>query len=134
MQKIEQAREYTEDGLATETTRVTRTDAPTAVEAVEPSSIVAARVVWFIAGIILALLAIRFVLILLGASTVSSFVNFIYIVSYPFAAPFFGVFGYTLQYGVSRFELSTLVAMAIYALIAWGIVKLITIRRPQPVV
>ena len=98
-------------------------DAPTS------STATAARVVWFIAGVIITLLAIRFVFILLGASHSSPFVDFIYNLSYPFAAPFFGIFGYTLRYGVSRVELSTLVAMGIYALVAWGIARLITIRQ-----
>ena len=132
MQKIERNREFDQDGLATETTRVTRTDNDLAEPAARPST-TAARVIWFIAGIIIALLAIRFILILLGASMGSTFVSFIYDLSYPFAVPFFGIFGYTLQYGVSRLELSTLVAIIIYALIAWGLVRLITIRRPQPV-
>lgn len=133
MQKVERAQEYDQDGLATETTRVTRTDEGVATGAADPAPVVASRIVWFVAGVIISLLAIRFALILLGASTASAFVNFIYTVSYPFAAPFFGMFGYTLEYGVSQFELSTLVAIAVYALIAWGIVRLLTIRNAQAV-
>ncbi len=91
----------------------------------------AVRVVWYIAGILLALLALRFLLAILGANQGNTFANFIYSVSYPFVAPFFGLFSYRLQYGVSRFETYTLVAMAVYALIAWGIARLITINRPS---
>jgi hypothetical protein len=94
----------------------------------------AARVVWYIAGILLVLLALRFVLALLGANPNNGFANFIYDVSHPFVSPFFSLFGYHLSYGVSRFEIYTLVAMAIYALIAWGITKLLTINRPQSTV
>lgn len=90
----------------------------------------AARIVWYVAGVILALLALRFLLALLGANPANAFANFIYSVSYPFVAPFFGLFSYRLAYGVSRFEIYTLVAMVIYALIAWGIARLITINRP----
>ena len=133
MQKIERATKYHADGSLTEASRVTETNEPVVARAAEPSSIVAARVVWFIAGIIIALLAIRFILILLGASAASSFVSFIYSVSYPFAAPFFGIFGYSVAYGVAKAELSTLVAIAIYALIAWGIARLLTIRRTDTV-
>ncbi len=89
----------------------------------------ASNVVWFIAGIIIVLLAFRFVFMLLGANQDNQFANLIYNLSYPFAAPFFGLFGYTLHYGVSQFELSTLVAILVYALIAYGIVRLINIRR-----
>ena len=77
------------------------------------------------------LLALRFVLLLLGASTASPFVNFIYNISYPFAWPFFGMFGYKVEYGVSKVEISTLVAMAVYALIAGVIARLATIRQRE---
>lgn len=91
-----------------------------------------ARIIWYIAGIILVILAFRFVLALLGANPSNAFANFIYSVSHPFVAPFFSLFGYRLQYGVSRFEVYTLVAMAVYAVIAYGLVRLVTIGRPRP--
>jgi hypothetical protein len=82
---------------------------------------VATRVVWLVAGIILALLAFRFVFSLLGANPSNGIANFVYSTSHPFVAPFFGLFKYNnLNYGVSRFEVYTLVAMAVYAVIAWG--------------
>lgn len=88
-----------------------------------------ARTVYYIAGVLLALLAFRFVLSLLGANRGNAFADFIYSITYPFVAPFFGLFGYTMRYGVSRFEVETLVAMLVYALIAYGIVKLLEIPR-----
>lgn len=87
------------------------------------------RIVWYIAGLLMTLLAIRFVLSLLGANRGNGFADFIYSVTYPFVAPFFGLFGYQVQYGVSRFEIETLVAIAVYALIAYGISKLVHINR-----
>lgn len=90
---------------------------------------VVSRVVWFIAGVLLSLLALRFVFALLGANANNGFANFIYSVTYPFVAPFFGLIGYDFTAGVSRFEAFTLVAMAIYALIAYGISKLVNITR-----
>ena len=91
----------------------------------------AERIIWYVAGILLVLLAFRFVLALLGANPNNAFANFIYETSHPFVAPFFGLFGYDLQYGVSRFETFTLVAMAVYALIAYGLAKLVTLGRPE---
>jgi uncharacterized protein YggT (Ycf19 family) len=88
------------------------------------------RVVWFIAGVLLVLLAFRFVLALIGANPSNGFANFIYSTSHPFVSPFFSLFSYRLQYGVTRFEIYTLVAMAVYAIVAFGITKLITIDRP----
>ena len=89
----------------------------------------AARVVWYIAGILLGILAIRFLLALLGANPSNPFANFIYILSYPFVAPFFTLFSYNLRYGVAHFEAYTLVAMVVYGLIAYAIARLITINR-----
>ncbi|MBC7581865.1 YggT family protein [Aeromicrobium sp.] len=93
----------------------------------------AVRIIWFITGVVLTLLAFRFVLILLGANQANGFVNFIYSLSHPFAAPFFGIFSYDQTLGVAKFELSTLVAMLVYSLVAFGIVRLLTIRRPRAV-
>jgi len=90
---------------------------------------VAERVVWYVAGVILVLLAFRFVLSLTGANTTNSFANFIYNTSHPFVAPFFSLFSYKTNYGVSKFEIYTLVAMAFYAAVAYGIAKLATINR-----
>jgi hypothetical protein len=85
------------------------------------------KIVWYIAGIIIALLALRVVFLLLAANQGSPFVDLIYGLSGIFAAPFFGIFGYTPAYGQSVLEISSLVAIAIYALIAWGIAKLATL-------
>jgi hypothetical protein len=125
---IQQVKYLRNGGLTTETTRTVTDDETTAPLSTDTTA-TAARAVWYIAGVIIGLLAIRFVFILLGANRGNGFVDLAYSLSYPFAAPFFGIFGYTLRYGVSRFELSTLVAMGIYALIAWGVARLITIRR-----
>jgi len=91
----------------------------------------AARVIWYIAGVLLILLAFRFILALLGANPGNGFANFIYSASHPFVAPFFSLFGYNLRYGVSRFEIYTLVAMAVYAVVAWGLARLVTIEQPR---
>ena len=90
---------------------------------------VAERIVWFVAGILLVLLGFRFVLSLLGANTTNGFANFIYSTSHPFVSPFFSLFSYKTNYGVSKFEIYTLVAMLVYAVIAWGIAKLVTLNR-----
>jgi len=87
----------------------------------------ATRVIWYVAGVLLVLLAFRFTLALLGANPANAFANFIYTISHPFVAPFFSLFGYRLTYGVSRFEIYTLVAAAVYAVIAWGLARLTTL-------
>ncbi|HSX43566.1 MAG TPA: YggT family protein [Candidatus Saccharimonadales bacterium] len=114
--------------MTARTTRVDDADIYAARNDVRPASM-AAHVIWYVASVLLALLAIRFVLALLGANPANQFANFIYSVSHPFVAPFFSLFNYNLQYGASHFETFTLVAMLVYALIAGGIARLVTIKR-----
>jgi hypothetical protein len=91
---------------------------------------IVARLVWFLAGILLTLLAFRFVFAALGANPGNAFVNFIYTTSHPFVTPFFGLFSYDpLRYGISRLEVFTLVAMVVYALVAYGLARLLTLNR-----
>jgi YggT family protein len=93
----------------------------------------AARIVYLIAGILESLLAFRFMLSLLGANRGNIIANLIYGITQPFVAPFFGLFNYRAQYGVARFEIETLVAMAVYAFLAWVLVRLLTINdRDDP--
>jgi uncharacterized protein YggT (Ycf19 family) len=80
-------------------------------------------------GVLLVLLAVRIVLSLFGANPDNPFANFIYSVSNPFVAPFRGLFGYDLDYGVSRFEIETLVAMIMYGLLGWIIVRLVALGK-----
>jgi hypothetical protein len=87
------------------------------------------QAVWYILGLLEALLAFRFVLKLLGANPRAGFTDFIYTVTAPFAAPFLNVFRVTRVEG-SVFEWTTLLAMLVYALIAWGVVKLFIMSRP----
>lgn len=90
---------------------------------------VAVRVVWFIAGTLLTLLALRFLFALLGANPGNWLASFVYAVTYPFVMPFFTLFNYNFTAGVSRFESYTLIAMLFYTLLAWGIAKAFSIRR-----
>jgi hypothetical protein len=88
------------------------------------------QAVWWIVGFVEVLIAIRFVLKLFGANP-APFVRFMYDLTWPFVAPFHGIFN-TAQEGKSILEPESLVAMAIYALIGWGIVSLIRLlSRPR---
>lgn len=92
------------------------------------------QIVWYILGLLEIILAFRFVLKLLAANSAAGFSSFIYTVSYPFATPFLNVFRATKVEG-SVFEWTTLLAMLVYLLIAWGIVKLFfmskTVSTPE---
>jgi uncharacterized protein YggT (Ycf19 family) len=95
---------------------------------------VAARLVYLIGGVIITLLALRFLLALLGANPNNGFANFIYTLSHPFAAPFFSLFSYDQTLGSSRFELGTLVAIVVYALLTALLARLVTIGSRRPTV
>lgn len=97
------------------------------------STTVAVRVVWYIAGIIIALLLLRILLLLLAANQGNAFVDFIYGLSGFFAMPFYGIFSYQPVYGKSTFEISSVVAVVIYLLVAWGVAKLLTLTSNRPV-
>ena len=86
----------------------------------------AAAAVGLVVGVLDVLIAGRFLLKLLGASTQSGFVGFIYGVTAPLVGPFHGIFA---DSGAANnvFEPAALVAIAVFALIGWGIVVLIRI-------
>lgn len=106
------------------------TDVSSPHEKSDHQQLVAERIVWYITGVILVLLGFRFLLSLLGANTTNGIADFIYSVSHPFVAPFFSLFSYNnYNYGVSRFEVYTLVAMLFYLVLGWGIAKLVTLNR-----
>jgi hypothetical protein len=86
----------------------------------------AAAVVGFIVGVVDILIAARFLGKLLGASAQSAFVSFINAVSGPLVAPFQGIFGNGGS-KANSFETADLVAIAVYAVIGWGLVMLIRI-------
>ena len=87
------------------------------------------QIIWYILGVIEVLLAFRVVLKLLGANSYSGFTSLIYSISAPFALPFAGILGVTVS-SDSVFEWSTLIAMAVYAVIAYGIVALFQMVKP----
>ncbi|MES2876671.1 MAG: YggT family protein [Patescibacteria group bacterium] len=89
----------------------------------------AKRIVYYIGGFIMALIALRFLFLLLGANRGSGFVDFLYGFSGIFVAPFAGIFGEP-TFGVSYVEVSSIVAIVVYALLMVGIGKLFTLNRP----
>jgi len=94
----------------------------------------ASNIIWYILGLIEVLLALRFVLKMFGANPESGFVNFVYSLTGVLTLPFDKIFTVTQPEAGdvvrSVFEPSILVAAVVYALIAWGIVKLLTLNRP----
>ena len=86
------------------------------------------QIVWYVLGLIEALLAFRFVLKLLAANPDAGFTAIIYGATYPLAAPFLNVFSRT-QVSGSIFEWTTLLAMVVYWLVALGIIRLFVMSK-----
>lgn len=112
--------------------RATSTDRHSQVhtEVRAPIEVVVSRVIMFVLSVVEVLIAIRFVLRLFGANAEAGFTKMIYGVSGVFMAPFATIFK-TQQAGAAVFDWSALVAIAVYALVAWGLVALIRAVSPR---
>jgi hypothetical protein len=87
---------------------------------------------YFIIGVIEFLLAFRLVFKILGANSGGTFVSLIYSISGVFLASFNGIFGTTVNNGIETkpvLEPATIIAMIVYALIAFGVLMLIKIFK-----
>ncbi|MDF1615832.1 YggT family protein [Petrocella sp. FN5] len=90
------------------------------------------KIVMYIFGILEVLLAFRFIFKLLGANPGSPFVTAIYSLSGLFLAPFIGIFRTGTAQGIETtayLEAATLIAMAVYALLAYGITRIVEIMK-----
>lgn len=126
----------TEQATDTQTVKTVSTNAP-AVDAGSPQKAYGTKkaifrlyqVIWYILGVIEVFLAARILLKLIAANPNSGFTSFIYSVSAPLATPFRGVLGVTTSLD-STIEWSTIIAMAVYAVVAVGLVKLFQLIKP----
>lgn len=95
----------------------------------EPRRVAAYRLtqlVYWVFGLVEGLIAIRLILKALGANQAAGFAEFIYSITAALVAPFINLFS-NPSYGGSVLELSSIVALIVYALIAWLLGKLIWI-------
>lgn len=87
--------------------------------------------IYYLTSLLEILFAFRLVFKGLGANPLNGFVSFIYNVTGFFLAPFLGIFPPAVSKGVETtavFEPATVIAMIVYALVAWGLANLITIK------
>lgn len=82
------------------------------------------QAIYLLFGIIEGLIAIRFVLRALGAEPANGFAALVYRVTAPLIAPFVGLFGATPTFEGSALELHSLVAIVVYALLAWVLAQI----------
>ncbi len=98
---------------------------PTPAEQQLASLYRAKRIVWFVVSVIIAVIALRFVLLALAANQENAFASFVYGLSGIFVAPFLGLFGAEPTFGTSYYESASLVAIAVYLMLGWLISKLL---------
>lgn len=91
------------------------------------------RILYTLLGILEIVLMLRFVLKLMAANPDSGFSIFIYGVTALFVAPFDALLG-TPTYAGAVFEINTLIAMGVYALLFWVIARIIQIAVDRPTV
>ena len=91
-------------------------------------------IVYFFFGVLEILLVFRLILKLAGASLTNGFVRLIYGVTGIFILPFNGIFSKAYSQGVettSVLEPATIVAIIVFIILAWGIVKLVRISSGE---
>jgi YggT family protein len=89
------------------------------------------QVIWAILSLLEVLLGLRFILKLIAANPSSGFAVFIYGITQPFLAPFAALVG-TPSSGGTILEVTTLIAMAVYALFFWIVVRVIRLFSDRP--
>jgi hypothetical protein len=91
----------------------------------------ATQLVWLLFGILEGLIALRIVLKLIGANPTSPIATLIYGFTSLFLFPFMGLVG-TPAAGSMVLEVSSLIAMVVYALIAWALERAIWVIFYRP--
>jgi len=91
------------------------------------------QIIWLVTGVLESLFTIRTLLKLMAANPAAGFATFIYNMTAVFLTPFFGLTATPSANG-SILEIPTLIAMLVYALLAWGIVRVLWITFEKPLV
>lgn len=108
---------------------------PTPAERQLASLYRAKQILWFIIGVIVSLIALRFVLLALGANPDAGFAAFIYGLTDIFVSPFADLFAPERADNGSYFEFGSLIAIAVYLLLGWlisRILELVMAPRTPP--
>ena len=104
-----------------------------AIEAANQNSAIAriVRIIYFLFGLLEVLLALRIVLHMFSANPGNAFADFIYALSSPFVILFNGLFT-NPALGTGVLELTTVVAMIAYAILAWVIGRVVWLALSRP--
>lgn len=90
------------------------------------------NIVYFLFGALELLLGVRVVLHLLGVNAENAFASFIYTLSEPFVALFANLLQNPILSGDSVLEVTTLIAMLVWAIVAWLVARFIWLVMSRP--
>ena len=88
--------------------------------------------IYYLAGALEILLFLRFILRISGANPENLVAKFIYVLSNPFVAPFSTLFQTPAFDPQHTFDISALIAIGVYALLAWLVARLVWIIWSKP--
>ena len=91
----------------------------------------ATQIIWLLLGLLEAVIALRVVFKLIGVNAANPFAKLLYSVTNIFVAPFASLTGAPASGGMVL-EISSIIAMIVYALIAWGIERTVYVLFYRP--
>jgi hypothetical protein len=91
----------------------------------------ATQLIWLLLGLLEAVLALRVVFKLIGVNAANSFATLLYNVTSLFLAPFASLTGAPAAAGMVL-EISTIIAMIVYLLIAWALERIVYVLFYRP--
>ena len=89
------------------------------------------QLIWLLLGILEAVIALRVVFKLIGVNAANPFAAFLYNVTNLFVAPFASLTGAPAA-GGSVLEISSIIAMIVYLLIAWALERIVYVLFYRP--
>lgn len=90
------------------------------------------NIVYFLFGALELLLLLRVVLHLIGANPGNGFANFIDVLTWPFVALFASLLQNPTLGGTAVLEVTTIIAMLVWAIVAWLVGRLIWLVLSRP--
>ena len=91
----------------------------------------ATQLVWLLFGLLEALIALRILFKLIAVNESNAFAGFVYNITNLFVAPFASLTGAPAAGGMVL-EISSFIAMIVYALVGWGLERLIWVLFYRP--
>jgi len=126
--------EQTVDRMAEQNQRLNLEENKRAVDAANQNSAVArvVNVVYYLFGIVEVVLVIRVLLHLIAANSGNAFANIIDAISYPFVVLFASLVPNPILGTTSVLEITTIVAMVVWAIVAWLVARFVWLVMSRP--